>query len=755
MPLIVDKTARRAVLAVLFAGALSATAGYWLLVSEISAQTQAEFDIAARARFAALRSAVEVQLERVRLMRGFMQALRVDDEGTFDRAVAGTSSRDVALRALEWAPEVTASERADFEARVGFPITERDATGAMVRAGERARYFPVTFIDPQRSNEQAVGFDVLSEARRAEAVERALRTGRIAASAPISLVQGARSNGSVRLVGLVETPTRLRGLVAAVVEVDALAAAVTDDWGIELSITDRGAGAFSSVETGRRSGHAVQPWQDTLDVGGRTWSVTLRPSSGWLSRHRATRLWVVPLLILTLVVSTAFFILRIRHRARRLEAEAGRRRAVEQALRELNGTLEKRVAERTEEARREHAELVRARQHLEEGARQLRQAQKMEAFGQLAGGIAHDFNNMLVAVIGTADMALSDLPDGEHEGLREDLEEIKRVGQLAADLTRQLLAFSRQQALAPRPVDVSSLLRDVGGMSRRLLDASVNVHVEGIAEQRWALMDPTQLEQVLVNLVLNARDAMPAGGDLRLVAGAVDLDGEGELPAGAYVTIAVRDTGEGMPAEVVERIFEPFYTTKGVGHGTGLGLSTCLGIITQSGGSIAVESAPGEGSCFTLHLPAAAAPAPSDPVPQPSPPSCGGETILLVEDEAPVRALMSRVLRGAGYAVLEARDALDSSLIGAGRRIDLLLTDLSMPGMNGVDLALRLNEEQPDVRVLVVSGHPQADSRLGQGRYPFLPKPFTPSTLLRAVREALDGESISAGSHRGDRRSTP
>ncbi len=379
--------------------------------------------------------------------------------------------------------------------------------------------------------------------------------------------------------------------------------------------------------------------------------------------------------------------------------------------------------------------------------RQLLQAQKMEAIGRLAGGVAHDFNNLLTAITGYTELVLSGLaPDAPQ---RRDLGEVQKAAERAAALTRQLLAFSRQQVLQPRVLDLNAVVADVEQMLRRVIGEDIGVVVVA-GPALWPVRaDPGQLGQVLLNLAVNSRDAMPEGGTLTIETANLELDGayvrrHAAVRPGPYVMLAVSDTGVGMDAEIQARIFEPFFTTKEHGKGTGLGLATVYGIVKQSGGHIWVYSEPGRGTTFKIYLPRA-----EDDGERPAPaastagPAGGSETVLLVEDEEGVRTLASRVLAAAGYTVLEARDAGEALAIN--RRHDgpvaLLLTDLVMPGASGTDLAARLAAERPDLKVLYMSGYTgdaTVRHQILQPHTAFLEKPFTPAALARKVRDVLD-----------------
>jgi len=379
---------------------------------------------------------------------------------------------------------------------------------------------------------------------------------------------------------------------------------------------------------------------------------------------------------------------------------------------------------------------------------QLRQAQKMEALGRLAGGVAHDFNNALTTIVGHADLILASLRP--EDPLYESAAEIKRASQSAVSITRQLLTFSRKQVVRPQVVDLNIIIGEMEKMLRRIIGEDIEL-VTSLAPDLGAVrVDPAQMEQVLMNLAVNARDAMPKGGRLTIETANVEL-GEDYFRShamrprpGPYVRLAVTDTGVGMDRETRSRIFDPFFTTKTPGKGTGLGLSTVYGIVEQSGGFIEVSSEPGRGSTFKIYLPRVEEKARRITRKEKSFHLFGGsETVLLVEDETSVRGLAKRVLEDCGYRVIEARDAkeaLEAAVRHQGE-IDLLLTDVVLPGMNGGEVAEQLKEGRPDLKVIFMSGYPddvvlhQIGTREG---FHFIEKPFTPEDLARKVRAVLD-----------------
>ncbi|HEY5062553.1 MAG TPA: response regulator, partial [Gemmatimonadaceae bacterium] len=381
-------------------------------------------------------------------------------------------------------------------------------------------------------------------------------------------------------------------------------------------------------------------------------------------------------------------------------------------------------------------------------ANELRQAQRMEAVGQLAGGVAHDFNNLLT-VIGAHSAFLLDGLDATNE-LAAHAQAIQEASGRAASLTRQLLAFGRKQILTPAVVDLNVVVGDIERLlGRVLVGESIEIIQTLLPDEARVLVDVGQIEQVLMNFILNARDAMPSGGQVNIVTRRVDVPASSRLtgalvPPGSYIALSVADTGAGMDAETRARAFEPFFTTKALGKGSGLGLSTVHGIVSQSGGYVTVESALGEGATFTVYFPIvvgedepivqthAAATFPSE-----------AETVLLVEDNPAVRQIAKRVLVHEGYRVLEACDGATALALSASHegKIDIVITDAVMPGMNGVMVLNQIRLERPNVRAVLMSGYTDDEVTrhgISATKATFVQKPFTPADFARRVRLALD-----------------
>jgi len=389
---------------------------------------------------------------------------------------------------------------------------------------------------------------------------------------------------------------------------------------------------------------------------------------------------------------------------------------------------------------------ITGRRQLEE---QLRQAQKMEAVGMLAGGIAHDFNNLLTIITGYSQLILNNL--GPYDRNRHSAEQIMKAGERAAALTKQLLAFSRRQVLQPRVLDLNKLVSSLTTMLQRLIGEDIELRLITHPDLGCVSADPGQVEQILMNLTVNARDAMPKGGVLTVETANVWLD-EGyvgrhvAVKPGPYVLLAVSDNGSGMDQATLSRLFEPFFTTKGAGRGTGLGLSTVFGIVKQSGGTVDVYSEPETGTSVKVYLPRIDQPEALEAESLTKQVSRGHETILLVEDDEMVRTLVRETLVRVGYTVLDGTDPLDARRISENYAgpIQLLITDVVMPKVSGRELAAQIVRRRPHIKVLYMSGYTDnavLNSGILQKEVAFLQKPFTPAALTEKVREVLEGES--------------
>ncbi|HAT73127.1 MAG TPA: hypothetical protein DCS63_09955 [Elusimicrobia bacterium] len=370
----------------------------------------------------------------------------------------------------------------------------------------------------------------------------------------------------------------------------------------------------------------------------------------------------------------------------------------------------------------------------------LLQAQKMDSIGQLSAGIAHDLNNLLGPVLAYADFLRKSIPSGDARHV--DIDEITKAASRAAALVRQLLAFSRRQVLEPKVIDLNGIVNGLGGMLERIIGEHIRIIYALDPSAGLVKVDPVQMEQVIINLAVNARDAMERGGTLAVSTGAAELEAAGERPAGRYFVLTIKDTGCGMDAATQGRIFEPFFTTKGRGHGIGLGLSTVYGIVKQSGGEIKVESQPGQGSVFSVCLPLVKGAAEAAEAHGPGRAAAGKGVVLVAEDDEPMRRISKRILNAAGYEVLEAVDGREALMVLEKRSgaVSVLLTDIVMPELDGVGLAREVMDRYPGIKILCMSGYADKQEDLERvlgNKVGYIQKPFIPDEFLRKIEEVL------------------
>jgi signal transduction histidine kinase len=575
---------------------------------------------------------------------------------------------------------------------------------------------------PEAGNEAALGLDVRKhpEPDVREDFLRALRTGDVTVSGPAALVQGG--SALIARQTLPMPPGAESRVVSLIIHVEPLLAeaGLAGASGIRLALRDARGRVFFGADTVL----AHDPVESVVQLPGATWRLAAIPAMGWRRAARAElagfRMGAVLAAILLALVTHLV-----------LSRQAELSRAVAERTESLVGTnrrLEEQIAQR---------ELAEA---------QVMHMQKMEGLGRLAGGIAHDFNNILTGILGYVGLLQEALPAGSES--RADVDEIDRAARRAADLTRQLLTFARRQATAPMTVDVNALIEEVDRILRRLIGEDVEMTTD-LEPGIWpVLMDRTQLEQVLTNLVVNSRDAMPGGGRITVSTRNVQISPNRpelghSLKVRDFVRLDVTDTGVGMDAETAARIFEPFFTTKEPGKGTGLGLAICYGIIQQAGGEIEVRSARGEGTTISVFLPRVDRPVTvelPDALPAPAP---GHETILVVEDEEMVRKLAARALSELGHSVLTAANGEEALSIAARHQgqIALIVTDVVMPRMGGRAVADQVSAMRPGIRTLFISGHvddPRVREAVARDAATFLAKPFTSRELADAVRQLLD-----------------
>ncbi len=664
----------------------------------------------------------------------FWQAVGADRRGYIDRATAHEAQLLAARMSAEARSQAQGMYRMAqrWEARKAMPREEWESD-VRLYAAHNSGYQAILWVDPDSvarwivplpGNERLLDKNLAADPLYRETLETARQNGDRILSRPVQI-----SENSTGLLACspVYLPEAFGGWIVGLIRFDAL---LNDIWYDELVQGYSASLLYGGREIYRR-GSPTGPSNEfarntNVDLSGENLagiSLVLRvwPSPALLASGSSLPRWALIVgLIVSCLLSLAVGL-----------GQTARRRAIEAEV--VSRALEAEVLERK-----------RAEQ-------ELRQAQKMEAIGRLAGGVAHDFNNLLTAILGYGDLLYDALE--ESPALQDDAEEIRKAANRAASLTRQLLAFSRQDPVVSEIVDVNGLVSGMEKMLRRLIGEHVEVATALDPALSAVKGDPGQLEQVLLNLAINARDAMPEGGRLTIETTNVDVDESystshsGLIQPGAYVLLSVSDTGIGMDEATRLRIFEPFFTTKEQGKGTGLGLSMVYGTVKQSGGFIWVYSEPDRGSVFKVYLPVTAETPRSARISGPaSSVMRGEETILLVEDEEPVRVLARRLLEDAGYRVLEARQGAEALGIAEAFTdpIHLLLTDTVMPGIGGPELAGRLAAFHPEARALFMSGYAgDAVQRHGSlaGGGPFLQKPFTASILTGRVRDALDGRT--------------
>jgi signal transduction histidine kinase/integral membrane sensor domain MASE1/CheY-like chemotaxis protein len=629
------------------------------------------------------------------------------------------------IQAVKWAPRIDLSQRAAFEAEQqtdmpGFEIREIDDTGERRRATERDRYYPVTYIEPLAGNEQIVGFDLFSEAGGKTAVEETIKTQKVIATPPIRLVQEQGSQPGILALFAVDDGPNGPGVVSVALRmgtlVSGILAPVTSVLGARVIDLGEGKPLYSDVSP---SSDGV-PYNEMFAFGGRLYRVETEPTASYLKDHRK---WQSGAVLITGGISTGLLgalLLLSTGYARRIEREVDDRT---RDLESINQRLQLEVRER------ERAETA------------LHQAQRMETIGRLTGGIAHDFNNLLTVVSGNAELLHDEAAD---DRVVRRASAIRRAANQGERLTRQLLAFSRRQMLYPEPVDLRERTREISEMLSRSLREDIEVSVEIPADLWPVVVDPAEFELALLNLGVNARDAMPNGGRFHVAARNLSLPcddaGKNEL-VGDFVAVTLSDTGTGMTAEVQARAFEPYFTTKEVGGGSGLGLSQVYGFARQSGGVAMIESEIGRGTLITLYLPraiktAVAAPsAAQDTVRAPVP-----ARLLLVEDDVEVAQATTELLQDIGLEVIWARDG--KAALATFQRdptIEMVMSDIVLPGgMSGLDLGRALRGNHPDLPVLLTTGYSQYAPEVVKEDFVLIEKPYHREVLAISIQRAAE-----------------
>jgi signal transduction histidine kinase/integral membrane sensor domain MASE1 len=634
------------------------------------------------------------------------------------------------IQAVEWAPRVDDAEREAFVARQraeirGFAITERGADGLQT-ATRRPFYYPVTYLEPLAGNTEAVGYDLASNPDRRAAIEQAIASGEVTATAPIRLVQERGDQTGILLVAAVPNGPNGPGVVLVVLRMGTFTEGLLSPLGSVLRVrfldtTEPEPRLFDNL----RPRSADPAFAAGFPFGGRQYVLQSVPRHAYWARHYQ---WESGAVLLAGLLSTGLL-------GALLMLGSGQARRAQLLIDERTADLQ--VA--NQRLRDEMAERERA-------VSALQQARHMEAIGQLTGGVAHDFNNLLTIIIGNLELLHAHVRDAAGRRL---IAMAQTGAEQGAHLVNSLLAFARRQTLHPEIVDLNRLIGEFDDLMRRAIGENIELRLELGAGRALCRIDPAQFQSALLNLVVNAREAMPHSGVLTIATqdavSAPAEPGSHAAPATApFIRIIVRDTGTGMPPEILERVFEPFYTTREVGRGSGLGLSQVYGFVTQSGGHIEISSTPGIGTAVSLCLPVAAGSDATSPAAKERSYAAGGrETILVVEDEAAVRDLAAARLEALGYRIFAAADGPEAlGMLERGERIDLLFTDLVMPnGMSGDELARRACALCPEIKVLLASGYALAlPAGAGPDGFRLLRKPYRGDDLAEAVRAALDDE---------------
>jgi signal transduction histidine kinase/CheY-like chemotaxis protein/integral membrane sensor domain MASE1 len=630
------------------------------------------------------------------------------------------------VQAVEWAPRVERAERARFEAAQqaalpGFAIREIGRSGAPRPAGQRALYYPVTYVEPYAGNRRAVGFDLASNPDRAAAIARAETRRTVAATPPIRLIQETGNEAGVLLLRAVRGGPNGPGLVLVVLRMGVFMRGLIGAERSQLVVRLVDAARHTVLYGAARRPPGGAAFARAFDFGGRRFMLRTAPTAAYVAQHRMWQSWAV---LVAGVFSTgllgALLLLGTGY-ARRIETE------VEERTRDL-ATVNSRLLEESRE-----------RRQAEEA---LRQAQRMEAIGQLTGGIAHDFNNLLMVMSGNASLLAQSAAD---EAARRRAAAILAASERGERLTRQLLAFSRRQTLRPEAIDLNDRLREVGELLSRSLREDIAFSLE-LPRDLWpAMADSAEFELALLNIGVNARDAMPDGGRFAVTARNVSLslgERQGDGLAGDFVEVTLSDSGVGMEPEVRARAFEPYFTTKAVGLGSGLGLSQVYGFARQSGGSASIVSTPGRGTAIRLYLPRAsappaAAPAAAAPAETPAPPAT---KVLLVEDDPEVAEVTVELLRDLGYeAVTAANGRAALELLAREPAIALVLSDIVMPGgTSGIELARHLRRHRPELPVVLVTGHSRSAAQLVAEGFALIEKPYRRDELATAIGAAIE-----------------
>ncbi len=731
--------------AVLVIGLIATIAVALVLARAERGRERARFERLADGAVATIESRMLAQLTLLRGAAGFFNASNQVTREDFRAYVAQLQLEREYPGVLGIGYAAYAPDRQALEGIVAGADSVTVPRFSVSPPGDRREYSAILFLEPlSRRNRQALGFDMMSEPTRRAAMEAARQRGSAVMSGAVRLVQeidpvkqpgfliyhplyrpGANRSDKpdpLRLYGWVYSPLRAHDLFGAIFQQHNVRSIVVE-------VFDRSIRAesllFSSAERPARPRHATVR---TVSIAERPWLIRVTSVAASGAHSPAVIATIVGVAGTLISLLIAFLVLQ---QAR------------------IAGRTRQEVELRTAELRESNRQLLAEAQARQEAEAKVAQMQKIEAIGQLTGGIAHDFNNMLTVIIGNLDIAQRRMDQPQR--LRSAVGHARKAAEKAAELTQRLLAFGRQQALLPSALDANDLVRGMSELLRRSLGEAIRLEIVQAGGLWYVFADHAQLENAILNLAINARDAMSEGGVLRIETSNVDLDKphvreHGDLSPGQYVEIALSDTGQGMTAEVMEKAVEPFFTTKEVGRGTGLGLSQVFGFVKQSGGHFSIQSELGEGTTVKIYLPRFRGSAPTleaeRSAPEEMPAGTADEVILVVEDEERVREISVATLRELGYTVLSASDGDHALEILAGRTdVRLLFTDVVMPGMNGRRLADAARLTRPSLKVIFTTGYTRNaivhDGRLDED-VALLQKPFTAAALAEKVRQELD-----------------
>jgi signal transduction histidine kinase/CheY-like chemotaxis protein len=644
----------------------------------------------------------------------------------FHRLVANVPQRFPMIQAVEWAPRIDAADRSRFEAAqridiAGFAIRERDPQGGEHPAGQRAQYYPVTYIEPLAGNEAAMGFDLASDPDRRATIERAIASGGVSATAPISLVQDRGPDRGMLLMHAIDGGAEGPGIALVVLQMGIFMQALLGgaDASLTVGLNDVESGTTLSGSPSFAPSSPV--YEQAFGFGGRRFVLRTTPTDAYWAAHPAWQSWAV--LVIGVFSSGLLGAL--------LMLATGQTRRSEQL-----------VEERTRDLQLSNQRLIVEVEERKQAEAALHRAQRMKAIGQLTGGIAHDFNNLLMVVSSNAELLGRYVSD---ERARGRVAAILQAATRGERLTRQLLAFSRRQMLRPETLDLRQVAPEAAEMLARSLRADIAVTIDVADDLRLVAVDRAELELALLNIGVNARDAMPDGGSLRLMARNITLQASqnvGSGLAGDFVAFTIADSGMGMAPEVAAQAFEPFFTTKDVGQGSGLGLSQVYGFAEQSGGTAAISSEPGKGTAVTMYLPVASrlpGTALRAEAEEAQPTGTPPLRVLLVEDNVEVATSTAAMLRELGCEAVEAQDTASAlAILDADPDIELVMSDIVMPGaMNGLELIRLLRARRPDLSVVLATGYSQYGREVAAEGFALLEKPYRLDALARALEAAI------------------